>query len=194
MWRSFENLFAFLLRHASQHAKLLSLLLKFFVVVQAVERFLLGLVADRAGVVENQVGVFDCLDLLIPLRHERAYDFFRVMDVHLAAKCLEVKGLARLTLHTYCKYNPRWQNADTEPADNNAAIVSEPTAALSATVRSRTRLYESLHPRKHARPSLSVVERGFRSARKSLVTQPDQSSRSRLFWTAVLQAMHVAWL
>ena len=47
MRRALENLFAFLLRHAAQHAKLLSLLLKFFVVVQAMEDLLLGLIADE---------------------------------------------------------------------------------------------------------------------------------------------------
>ena len=62
--RAVENLFALLLRHAAQHGKALALLVQRLVIVQAVEDLLLRLVANRAGVVENQRG----LGLLFHLR------------------------------------------------------------------------------------------------------------------------------
>ncbi len=54
-----ENLFAFLLCDAAEHAELFALGQEFFVVGQAMENFLLRFVADGAGVVENQVGLLD---------------------------------------------------------------------------------------------------------------------------------------
>ena len=98
--RALENLLAFLLRHAAQHAELLALLLQLLVVVQAVEDFLLGLVADGAGVVENQSGFFDGLNLPVALGNQRPHDLFRVMGIHLAAKGFEVKRLLGLRRHT----------------------------------------------------------------------------------------------
>ena len=91
--RPLENLLALLLRHTSQHAKLLALLLIFLVIVEPVKNLLLRLVADRAGVVQNQVSLFDRIHLPIPLRHQRANDLFGVVDIHLAAESFEVKRL-----------------------------------------------------------------------------------------------------
>jgi hypothetical protein len=54
-----ENLFAFLLGDAAQDAETFALLLVFLVIGEAVEDFLLGLVADGAGVIEHQSGFFD---------------------------------------------------------------------------------------------------------------------------------------
>jgi len=59
-----------------------------------VEDSLLGLVADRAGVVENQASVSFILDADVALVLQRADDFFRVMGVHLAAEGFDVKSLA----------------------------------------------------------------------------------------------------
>ena len=59
--RALENLFAFLLGHASEHAERLALLSEFLVVVEADENLLLGLVADGAGIVEDEFGFFDRL-------------------------------------------------------------------------------------------------------------------------------------
>ena len=56
--RALENLLAFLLGHAAQHGKLLALLLQLLDVIQTVEDFLLGLIANRAGVIEDEVGIF----------------------------------------------------------------------------------------------------------------------------------------
>ena len=53
--RALEDLLAFLLRHASQHAEDLALAGLALELLQAVEDLLLGLVADAAGVVEHQV-------------------------------------------------------------------------------------------------------------------------------------------
>ena len=59
MGSALENLLAFLLRHAAQHAEALALFLQLLVVGQAVEDLLLGFVANGAGVVEDQPGLFD---------------------------------------------------------------------------------------------------------------------------------------
>src|SRR5579864_9109095 len=91
MRRFLKNLFAFLLGHTAQHREFFSLRLKFFVVVQEMEDFLFGLVADGAGIVKNQVGLFDCLDLGITLLDKSANDFFRVMDIHLTTESLNVE-------------------------------------------------------------------------------------------------------
>ena len=105
MRRPLENPVAFLLGYAAQHAELLALGLQFLEICQAMEYLLLGFVADGAGVVENQVGLLDSLDLAIALLDERADDFLGVMDVHLAAEGFQVKSLLRIPRHIG-KYNP----------------------------------------------------------------------------------------
>ena len=52
--RSLEDLLAFLLGNAAKHAKALAGLVQLLVVVEAVEDFLFGFVADGTGVVEDQ--------------------------------------------------------------------------------------------------------------------------------------------
>ncbi len=99
MRRALKNLLAFLLRHTAQHAKLLALRLQLLVIRQAVKDFLLGFIADGAGVVENQPSLVHRRNLAIPLRNERANDLFRVMHIHLTAKGLEVEGLLRIPTH-----------------------------------------------------------------------------------------------
>jgi hypothetical protein len=56
------------------------------VFVQAVKDLLLGLVADGAGVVEDQAGFFFRLDLPVALLLQCADDLLRVMGIHLAAE------------------------------------------------------------------------------------------------------------
>ena len=87
-----ENLFAFLLRHAAEHAELFALGQELLVVRQTMENFLLRLVADGAGVVENQVGLLDRFYLFISFVDERADDLFGVVDVHLATEGFEVES------------------------------------------------------------------------------------------------------
>ncbi len=94
--RALENLFALLLRDAAQHAKRLALLFILLVIGEPVENFLLGLVADGAGVVENQVGLLDRLHLAIAFLHQRADDLFGVVCIHLAAEGFEVESLLRI--------------------------------------------------------------------------------------------------
>src|SRR5208283_3209967 len=57
------------------------------------EDLLLCFIADRASVVEDEVGLLLALHLRVSLRDERADDFFRVVEVHLAAEGLDVKRL-----------------------------------------------------------------------------------------------------
>src|SRR5947209_14356869 len=64
------------------------------------EDFLFGLVANGTGVIENQVGFLHGFHLPIALMHQRANDFFRVMDVHLAAKGLKVKRFLQSLAHS----------------------------------------------------------------------------------------------
>src|SRR5579872_1100647 len=99
MGSALENLFAFLLRDAAQHSKLFSFGLQFLEIGQSMEDLLLGLVADRTGVVENQIRLVNGLDLLVAFLDERADDLFRVVDIHLTAKSLKIKGLLRNPRH-----------------------------------------------------------------------------------------------
>ena len=91
--RFFENLVAFLLGHAAEHAKSLALLLEFLVIGQAMENFLLSFITNGASVVEHQPGFFDGGDLAVSLRNQRADDLFGVVGIHLAAESLEVESL-----------------------------------------------------------------------------------------------------
>ncbi len=86
--RPLEDLFALLLRHAAQHGEALAEVLLSFVVVEAVKDPLLRLVADGAGVVKDQPGVFFRLHLAVTLLKECANHLFGVMGVHLAAEGL----------------------------------------------------------------------------------------------------------
>ena len=54
--------------------------------------FLLGFVADGAGVVEDQAGVFFGLDLPVALLLQCANHLFGVMGIHLAAEGLKIEG------------------------------------------------------------------------------------------------------
>ena len=89
----FEDLFAFLLRHATEHAKALPLFVQGLVIVQAIEHLLLRLIADGAGVVQNQRRIDFGLDLAVTFLHQSPNDFFRVMGIHLAAESFNVKRL-----------------------------------------------------------------------------------------------------
>ena len=92
MRRALEDLLAFLLRHAAEHAENLALAGLALELLQAVEDLLLGLVADAAGVVENQVRRLRRLHLLIAFGHQRADHLFGVVRIHLAAECFDVEG------------------------------------------------------------------------------------------------------
>jgi len=72
------------------------------VFVQAVKDLLLRLVANGAGVVEDQAGIFLRLDLPVTFVLQCANDLFRVMGIHLAAKGLYIEG--SLGCHSNSKY------------------------------------------------------------------------------------------
>src|SRR5215469_18966277 len=91
MRRAFKNLVPLLLRHAAQNGKALPFLLQLLEVGQAVKHLLLGLIADGAGVIEDQVGIFFALNLTVALGDERPHDLFRVVEVHLATEGFDVK-------------------------------------------------------------------------------------------------------
>ena len=61
------------------------------VFVQAVKDLLLGFVADGAGVVEDQAGIFLRFNLPVALLLQCADDLLRVMGIHLAAEGLKIK-------------------------------------------------------------------------------------------------------
>src|SRR5439155_25644410 len=93
---AFETFLPLLLGDTSQDGEFFSLRLKFFVIRKTVKDLLFGLIADGAGVVEDEAGVFDGRNLAIALGNERADDFLGVMDVHLAAESFEVEGFVGL--------------------------------------------------------------------------------------------------
>src|ERR1035437_8389004 len=91
--RTLEDLFALLLGDAAENGEALPFLMQLFEIGQPMKDLLLGLVADGAGVVEDQVRIFFAMHLRVALRDERAHDFFGVVEVHLAAEGLDVKRL-----------------------------------------------------------------------------------------------------
>ncbi len=100
MRRAVENLLAFLLRHAAQHAEDFAFAGLALEILQAIENLLLGLVANAACVVEHQPGVFRRLHLRVALLQKRADDLFGVVHIHLAAESFDVEGFPRHCL--YC--------------------------------------------------------------------------------------------
>ncbi len=91
--RFFEDFLAFLLRHASEHRKRFPLAVFFLELLKAVEDFLLGLVADAARVVEDQLGFLGGRDLGITAPDEGADDLFGVVHIHLAPEGLDIECL-----------------------------------------------------------------------------------------------------
>ena len=86
-----ENLFAFLLGHAAEHAEHFALA-GALELLQPVEDLLLGLIADAAGVVEDQRGFLGRFHLRIALLHQRADDLLRIVGIHLAAEGFDVES------------------------------------------------------------------------------------------------------
>ncbi len=86
-----EDPLPFLLRHAAQNDKAFARGIELLVIVQAVEDLLFGFVADRASVVEDQVGGNFRIHLLVALMAKSADDFFRVMDIHLATESFKIE-------------------------------------------------------------------------------------------------------
>ena len=93
MRRAFENPLAFLLRNTTQHAEDFSFARFPLELLQTAEYLLLRFVANATGVIENEFRLLGLLHLAIPLLHQRADNFFRVVRVHLATKGLDVKRL-----------------------------------------------------------------------------------------------------
>ena len=91
--RALEDLLALLLGDAAQNGEALPFLVQLLEVVQAMEDLLLGLIADRAGVVDDEVGVLFALHLRVALGDERPHDLLGVVEVHLAAEGLDVERL-----------------------------------------------------------------------------------------------------
>ncbi len=89
-----EDVLAFLLGDAADDGELFAFALEALVLVEAVEDFLLGFVADGAGVVEDEAGVGFVVDAGVALVLQGADDLFGVMGVHLAAEGFDVEGLA----------------------------------------------------------------------------------------------------
>jgi hypothetical protein len=101
--RALEDLFALLLGDAAQNGKALPFLVQLLEIGQPMEDFLLGFVADRAGVVNDEVGVLFALHLRITFGDERSHDLFGVVEVHLAAEGFDVKRLL-LRTHNHPRY------------------------------------------------------------------------------------------
>ena len=60
--------------------------------LQPVEDFLLGFIADAAGVVEDVVGFFGRLHLGVAFGQQRPDDFLGIVRIHLAAEGFDVKS------------------------------------------------------------------------------------------------------
>ena len=93
MRRAFEDPLAFLLRHAAQNSEHFALAVFFLELLQAMKNFLLGFVADAAGVVEHQVGFAPAFHLRVTLGNQRADHLFGIVRVHLASEGFDVESL-----------------------------------------------------------------------------------------------------
>src|SRR5579871_239052 len=89
-----KNSLAFLLGHAAENANLLRLARHVAKLTEAGKNFLSRLFANAAGVVKDEGGGFDRVDLLVATGKQHASHFFRIVVVHLAAECFEIKGSA----------------------------------------------------------------------------------------------------
>src|SRR3984893_17323941 len=99
---AFENLFAFLLRHAAEHANhfagFASEIISGVEQAEPGENFVRGLFADTARIVENQPRLAGRSDLPIPAPQQHARHLLRIVLVHLAAEGLEIKRAAVLQI------------------------------------------------------------------------------------------------
>ena len=90
-----DDLGAFLAGHAAAHANQHALGFEVLHPAQVAEDFFLRLLAHRAGVEQNQIGLVHVLRGLITLgRAEHIGHLVRVVLVHLAAKCFDEDLLA----------------------------------------------------------------------------------------------------
>jgi hypothetical protein len=92
MRRFLEDFLSLLLRHASQDSENLSFSGFPLELLQAAEDLLLGLIADAAGVIENQLGGFGRSHLAVSFGQKCANDLLRVVDIHLTPEGLDVEG------------------------------------------------------------------------------------------------------
>src|SRR4029077_14382373 len=93
MRSSLEDSLPLLLGNASDYGEHLALACGALELVEAVEYFLLGFVADAAGVVQNKSRGFGSLDLAVAAMNESSDDLLGIVRVHLAAEGLDVKRL-----------------------------------------------------------------------------------------------------
>ena len=92
-----EDLLAFLLGDAADDGEDFAFA-AFLKMLQPVENLLLGFITDRAGVIENVIGLFGGLDLGVALVEERADHLFGIVRVHLAAEGFDVERFFHLFL------------------------------------------------------------------------------------------------
>ena len=112
--RALEYLFALLLGDTANDGEFLSLFLKFFEIVEAVEDLLLGLVADGTGVVEDEVGLLDGVDPAISLGDERTDDLLGVVYIHLASEGFDKESF-RCRTHYVCPSGKVLTSSITDP-------------------------------------------------------------------------------
>ena len=84
---------ALLLGDAADDGEALPFTVELLVLVEAMEDLLLGLVADGAGVVEDEAGFGLVGGLGVALLQQRAHNFFGVVGIHLTAEGFDIKSL-----------------------------------------------------------------------------------------------------
>src|SRR5271165_509264 len=97
-----EDLFAFLLGHATQHSEHFALPVFLLELLQAVEHLLFGFIANAASVVKDEIGGLRLFDLRITLGHQRPDHLLGIVHVHLATEGLNVEGLHLGRRYFYC--------------------------------------------------------------------------------------------
>ena len=105
--RLLEDFFAFVLRHAAQHAEDFTLGFLPFEIGEPRKDLLLGFVSDAAGVVENEPRRHGVGNFLVTLREQRATHFFAVVNIHLTAESFQIERLFRHGKPNFPKYSSR---------------------------------------------------------------------------------------
>src|SRR5215831_6970070 len=89
----FEDFFAFLLRDTSQNRERFTPAVFFLELLEPMEDFLLGFIADAARVIDNQLGLLGRFHLRVALAEKCPDHLFGVMNIHLTSEGFDVERL-----------------------------------------------------------------------------------------------------
>src|SRR5580704_2452772 len=144
-----ENLLAFLLRHATEHADhfagFAAKIISRIEFAEARKNFLRSFFANAAGIVEDEASFVRRGHLAISAPQEHAGHLLGIVLVHLAAECLDVEGAAAMRVDRAgygaifpgrCAEKGSERNVDR--FDHTASMLSRPLTAFAAAASGLT--------------------------------------------------------